>query len=414
MNHLTKLSATLLLLLICVHQAQPKEQTDLEEQIERLENNINQLKRLRISGNIQTQFEWGEKDASLGVGAPNENPEESFSRFGIRRGRVGFVFRDRGVLANFQLDMTERSVNVRNAFLQLNDPLLGVNALRAGLFTLPFGYELGYSSALRESPERSAIVQHLFPGVRDVGAAFTFRAPSNSPWHVLRLDAGFFAGNGRNIATDSRMDFTGRLSAEKNIGILRLSGGLSYYHGGVFQGTTTVYTMVGNRFERNSSTDNIGRFAKREYFGADLQLIVSNNWGRTKIMTEYIFGQQPGSEFSSQSRNAGTRPNHDTFIRPIRGGYAMLVQDLGRLPLSAVLKFDWYNPNTAVSGSDIGLNNTGTADLMRTAYGFGLLWNVMNNVRMTVYYEMVRMETNSIANHHFRGDSFTLRLQYRF
>ena len=429
MNRLSKIILTVFMLFFsCVH-IQAYEPIDLEQRIERMEREVNNLQssnyflfsernRLRIGGHIQTQFQWGEKDALLGVGAPNENLERSFNRFGIREGQISIFFQDGIVLTNFQLDMTERAIGVRNAFLQLSDPVWGTNSLRTGIFILPFGHELVYASASRQSPDRSAIVQDLFPGVRDLGAVVNLRAPWGSRWSVLQLNAGLVAGNGRNMQTSSQMDFVGRLSVGRvHFPGATFTGGFSYYRGGVFQGTENVFTMCENRFVENNSLNNRGRYAKREYFGFDLQAVFTTGIGLTQIKTEYIFGQQPGREDLSASWSANIRPAHDTFIRPMRGGYVMLVQELGvRSPFSVVLKYDWYNPNTAVSGNDIGIDGTHTyiADLTRTAFGFGLLWNATRNVRMTAYYELVRMETSTHIDRDFRGDSFTLRLQYRF
>ena len=383
--------------------------------MQQLENSNRSENRMRVTGYIQPQFSWGEKDARLRIGAPNENPEKSFNRIGIREGHISAFFQDGIVLANVQVDLTERAIGVRNLFLQLNDPVWGTNSMRTGIFILPFGHDVGCSSATRYSPERSTIIQHLFPGERDLGAMFTLQAPQNSSWSIFRLDAGVLSGNGRNAAVDSRMNFVGRLSAQGNMLNASFSGGLSYYRGGVFQGTENLYTMNGLGFERNSNFGNIGRYAKREYFGADVQVRFLTRLGTTRFRAEYIFGQQPGAENSSISPNTNHQPNYDTFIRPVSGGYLLLVQDLGRWPVSAVLKYDWYNPNTAVSGSDIGLNNTGKTDLLRTAYGFGLVWNIMpNKVRLKAYYEIVRKEVSQNINHNFKSDSFTLRLQYRF
>ena len=146
-----------------------------------------------------------------------------------------------------------------------------------------------------------------------------------------------------------------------------------------------------------------------------MQFNVATNLGLTKIISEYIFGQQPGSATSSRSPNSSQQPNYDTYIRPVNGGYVMLVQDLGKqLPLSAVFKYDWYDANTKVSSNEVGLNGTGRTDLLRTAYGFGLLWSVVQDVRMSALYELVKIETSDNINYDFKGDSFTLRLQYQF
>ena len=48
---------------------------------------IMKLQRLKVTGFIQTQYQWGEADASLTVCASNERPDDSYSRIGIRRGQ---------------------------------------------------------------------------------------------------------------------------------------------------------------------------------------------------------------------------------------------------------------------------------------------------------------------------------------
>ena len=58
------------------------------------------------------------------------------------------------------------------------------------------------------------------------------QAGKNSPWHFLKLEAGLFAGNGIKEETDSRKDFIGHLSANKDISSdLAIGAGFSYFHG---------------------------------------------------------------------------------------------------------------------------------------------------------------------------------------
>ena len=413
--------AGFLLFTVCASvQAQSDEFSDeffdIERRIEAVENNLRILNRVNVSGYIQTQFAWGEKDAHLWFGTPNENPENPYNRFGIRRGRLRFAFEEGIASAVFQIDMIERGINFRDAFIQIRDPFWGSSRIRAGLFFRPFGYDIGYSSVNRAAPERAVITTTLFPSNRDIGWAVNLQAPRTSAWHFLRFEGGWFAGNGINRQTDSRMDFICRLGANRVINSnLRLSGGISYYNGGVFQGTENVYTMNENRFELNQNPANRGKYAKREYLGFDAQAFITTALGLTKIKGEYIFGQQPGRENRNRSPNTAVLPNWDTFIRPVSGGYIALVQDLGRFPFSAVVRYDWHNPNTAVSGNDIGAfgSETGEADRLQTTYGFGILWKTAPNVRVTAFYEIVNREFSEHVNN-FEGDKFTLRLQYRF
>jgi hypothetical protein len=239
-----------------------------------------------------------------------------------------------------------------------------------------------------------------------------------SPWNFLKLEAGLFAGNGIKQETDSRKDFIGHLSMEKNIGSdMKIGGGISYYNGGVYQGNRIVFSMNGKTFIADNNPSNQGKFAIREYFGIDAQFSLLSNAGMSQFRAEYLFGKQPGGISNSKSPNASILPSSDTYIRPFQGGYVIYVQDFGTIPFSAVLKYDWYNPNTQVNKNDIGLNGTGSGDIAYKTFGWGLLWRANNQIRLQAYYEINKNETtkNIAAYHNDRQDNvFTLRLQYKF
>jgi hypothetical protein len=377
------------------------------------------VKKLKISGYIQGQYQWGQEDASLKVGGPNENPGEDFSRIGIRRGRIKFTYEEGIASGVFQLDITEKGVGFKDAYFNIKDPWLKTNALRVGIFDRPFGNEISYSSSRRESPERSTIFQTLFPDERDLGAMLTLQAGKDSPLNFLKLDAGLFAGNGIKPEIDSRKDFIGHLSATKKINDIQLGGGVSYYNGGVYQGNGIVYTMNGKTFVLSENPDNKGQYAKREYLGFDLQFGLKSALGNIQLRTEYLFGKQPGKEGSSKSPNDDKLPTTDTYNREFSGGYVILVQDLGKSPFSVVLKYDWYDPNTQVSGNHIGLEDSKTTktDLAQNTFGFGMLWRATPNVRLQAYYELNSNEKTSNLTAYSvnrKDDVFTLRLQYSF
>jgi len=388
----------------------------LEQRAQTIEESLKVLQKFKVSGYIQTQYQWGEKDASLKVGSGNSNRDESFDRFGIRRGRIKFTYESGIASGVFQLDITEKGVGFKDAYLGIKDPWGGTNILKAGVFDRPFGNEISYSSSRRESPERSTIFQTLFPEERDLGASLTLQASKTSPWNFLKLEAGLFAGNGIKQETDNRKDFIGHLSAAKNIGSEAKWGlGVSCYSGSVFQGNENVYKMNGNTFTLDNTPENKGKFAKREYFGFDGQFSVMSVLGLSQIRAEYLFGSQPGSKANSKSPNSSTLVITDTYIRDFSGGYVIFIQDLGQLPLSTVVKYDWYDPNTKVAKNDVGLNNTGMGDLMQKTLGLGMLWRVNNNVRLQAFYELNSYEkTENLAVKDIKNDVFTLRLQYKF
>ncbi len=421
MKKITILLGCLLALTTTFAQQQEPELTPfekLEQQVESQEDAVKILQKLKVSGCIQAQYQHGEKNASLKVGAPNENRENSFSRFGIRRGFLKLTYEEGIVSGVFQIDVTEKGVGVKDIYLNIKDPWIGTNAIRAGVFDRPFGYEISYSSAKQESAERSTIFQTLFPEERDLGAMFLLQASKTSPWNFLKLEAGLFAGNGIKQETDSRKDFIGHLSANKNAGSdLKFGLGVSYYNGGVYQGTENIYTMQDKGFTLDSDVTNKGEFAKREYYGFDGQCIIMSAAGMTQVRAEYLWGTQPGGKLSSKSPNTSVLLATDTYVRNFSGGYAILVQDLGKLPFSAVFKYDWYDPNTKISGDEIGLNNTDIGDIAYHTFGLGMLWRANNNIRLQAYYEMIANEksANLIGfDSDLKDNVFTLRLQYRF
>ena len=360
------------------------------------------LQKFEVSGYIQAQYQGAEKGAELRV----------------RRGRVKLLY-EYGIASGvFQPDITEKSILAKDAFLSIKDPWFGMNVFKVGIFNRPFGYEIGYSSAMRESPERSTIFRTLFPEERDVGAQLTLQPAKTSVWNFLKLEAGLFYGNGIKQETDGYKDFIGHLSVNKHAGSdIKFSFGLSYYHGGVYQGSENMYVMKDQGFCLSNNTSNKGQFAKREYVGLDGQLSMRSGLGMMHLRGEYLFGTQPGVKSNSKSPNESKLPSTDTYIRNFGGGYVIFVQDFGTSPFSALVKYDWYDPNVKISKSEIGLNRTGKADIMRSALGFGLLWRASSRVRLQTYYEVNKNETSDRLPNYvddIKDDAFTLRLQYTF
>lgn len=372
----------------------------------------------KVSGYIQTQFQIGEPAATLKVGGPNTNPNKNFNRIGIRRGRIKMQFEKGNVLGVFQLDATEKGVGVRDAYLKVNVPRFGTSSFQAGVFNRPFGYEVAFSSSRRETPERAMINTTLFPDERDLGLMATFQTKKSSPWYLLKLDVGLFAGNSVHLETDNRKDLMARLSFNKLFeSDVKLSGGISYYYGGVYQGTENVYTVSDKVFILNSKTSNLGEFAKREYVGIDVQLGFTTIIGKTKLYGEYIQGTQPGIQFNTKSPNSSAVPTSDTYIRSMRGGYLTFVQSIGKLPVSLVTKLDWYDPNTQISRNEIGLGGSDKGDLMHQTLGLGLLWEINENLKMQAYYDFVQNEKTEnlvLYKQDLNDNVLTFRIQYKF
>jgi len=407
-----------------------------EQRISLLEDAATQAKKLKFSGYIQAEWQSSQLDSALNksndmkVGTGISGPEKvagtkNYNRYGVRRGRLKTTYEDFGCQAVIEFDISESGLKTKDVYLNVLDPWVNTFAVKGGVFDNPFGYEIGYSSSKLESPERSRLIQTLFPDEKTLGSMLTIQAPKTSPWNVLKLEAGLVAGNAINKDYKSKKDFVAHLTYNKAFEQMKFGLGVSMYSGTILQTTKKVYTMNNGAFSVDSTAANLNSFADRSYFGVDGQFSIASDLGLTQIRAEYITGKQPGAAGSSASPN-GYDPTSaaafDTYVRPFSGGYVNFVQDIADTKHSIVVKYDWYDPNTSVAGNQIlTAAKTGKADVAYSTLGLGYMYRMNTNVRLMVYYDMVTNEkvakyspslkgfTNDLAD-----NVVTVRFQYKF
>lgn len=417
--------------------AQLAENTDslylVDQRVSILEDAVASSKKLKISGYIQAQWQSAQLDSlnalpmDMKSGAGLNDIEKrdkatDINRMGVRRGRVKFAYDDSGFQGVLQLDITEKGVGIKDAYLNVIDPWVGYFAVKGGVFDRPFGYEISYSSSRRESPERSRVFQTLFPDERDLGAMLAIQAPKGSPWAVLRFEAGLFAGNGIGLDNDSRKDFIGHLTYSTSRANLKYGVGASYYNGSVAQLNKNIYSLDADKFTTKAG-DSTG-FSKREYFGFEGQVSYSSVIGLSSLRGEYLFGTQPGSSTSSGSPKGtstfvgASSSITDTYIRKFQGGYIQFVQDIADTKHSITVKYDWYDPNAKIKGDKVGVagSKTGKVDMAYTTLGLGYMYRMNNNVRLMAYYDMVKNESTKVKGYFsdVKDNLVTVRVQYKF
>ena len=158
--------------------------------------------------------------------------------------------------------------------------------------------------------------------------------------------------------------------------------------------------------------------------------------GGAQVRGEYISGDQPGTAGSSSFYNPGTKQEIKTlgdvktvdnvqpvYNRKFAGMYVTYIQNVG-LKNQALVKYDVYDPNTDVKGSDIGVGSkTGVADIKFNTLGLGWIYHWDENVKFTASYEMVKNENvNSSVTakdlvrlkKDVKDNVFTFRVQYKF
>jgi len=404
--------------------------------LESVQSDVTVLKKLKITGYIQAQFQKADT-----IGTQGKFTGDDFkgydNRFQVRRGRIKFAYDNDFSQYVLQFDVTEKGVGIKDAYAAFTDRWTRALTLTMGAFNRPFGYEIEYSSSSRETPERARVYQTLFNQERDLGAKLTIQGPKGSSWNWLKLDVGVFNGNALNAETDKYKDIIGRLSVNKTFmdESLKIMAGVSYYDGGYAMPTKFQYTMgsdgTNKVFLVDSTSQKAGDRTKRQYMGVDLMATYAWVAGVTSLRAEYITGTQPGGSGAYTSTVLSTAPlAGDTYSRKFAGMFVYFVQNIGNTPLQFVYKYDFYDPNTDISGNNIGLaatgknKATGIADIKYTTNGVGLTYKFTANCKLTAYYDMVANETSSGLKatgngttdytKQLKNNVWTLRLQYKF
>lgn len=392
--------------------------------VAKLTKSVQVLEKIKISGYIQAQYQVTDT-----LGAKSFNGGDfavaSAQRFMVRRGYLKVAYT--GNLSSYvlQVNANEKGFAIRDAYFKVKEPWMKAFSLTGGIFYRPFGYELSYSASARESPELGRVTQILFPGERDLGASITFQMPEKSVFHPVSVEAGLFTGNGPTAETDDKLDFIGRIGIENSVKKSDITYGLgvSYYNGSIYQSKKEVYEMAdfdGIQAFRQRAADTIpGNYFKRRYVGIDGQFSFKTILGKTTLRGDFMSGDQPGSEKTSLS--VSTAVDYSLYLRKFTGGVFYLVQSVGKKNC-IVLKYDFYDPNTKLSGDEIGKKATSTkttngTDIAYTTWGFGWNTDFNQNLRLVLYYDLVKNETsNSLSGYSQdqKDNVFTIRVQYKF
>lgn len=406
-------------------KAQENDSLSLEQRIQNLENKhtglegvIDAMKKLKISGYIQSQFQVAQS-ANISSFAGGNFPANIDKRFQIRRGRIKFTYDGDLTRYVMQFEATEGGVTVKEAYVKVTEPWSQWVSLQSGIQTRPFGYEVGFSSSLMESPERARLSQMFFNAEEDLGAQIIINAPKTSRFNFLTLQGGFFSAvNPKSIDFDKFKDLIVRLSfikANKNQTV-NYSGGISYYKGGYRAATNNLFEITGNNTFTKTDSTLLSSKAKREYYGTDAQISFENPVGLTTFRGEYIAGKQTAS--SSSTASPLVAPSGDSYLRNFNAAYFYFVQAFAKTKFSIVVKYDWYNPDKDVEQSIIGKagSNATAADIQYSTLGLGLINRWSENVKFTAYYDIVKNKSTSLAGYtnDIKDNVFTLRVQFKF
>jgi hypothetical protein len=388
---------------------------------------------LKISAYIQPQFQVAGSKGIRSFEGGDFSTKVS-NRFMLRRSRMRIDYahfsegKKPSVQIVFQFDANERSFTVRDVWGRVFENNLKLFSFTTGMFARPFGFETNLSSSDRESPERGRMNQILMKSERDLGAMITLDSRrKDKTLKYLKADIGVFNGQGINAAGDfdNSKDIIGNLALKpyhlsKQITV---GAGVSVLYGSLLQNTKYVYstnTVAGvKKITVDSATGNIDQTSPRHYYGANAQFKFKTNKGlTTELRGEFITGKQTGTAASSETPTALVTGTDGFHIRNFNGAYFYLLQHIFNTKHQLLIKYDWYDPNTRVSGNEIGVagSNFSAANIKYHTIGFGYVNYLTENVKIVLYYAKVTNEKTQLPGFtsDIKDDVFTCRLQFRF
>jgi hypothetical protein len=378
----------------------------IDERLMTSESDLSKLTKIKLSGYIQSQFDYFENKAVQ----PN-------NYFSLRRVRLKATYEAAdGVKFVLQPDFAPGSLSLKDAYVVLNDHWITNTMLKksislwAGKFNRP-NYEVEYSSSQRELPERSLVIRTLYPGERAIGFKLEVR-PQDIP---LKLQIALFNGNdgGFNQFSDTTAKFAANTIENKDYDnfkdlMVRATyslkfgdfGGLDFgahaYFGALKSSTNATlhsdYTTI--------DSSKVGDALTRNWFGGEFQFF-ADILGGLSVKGEYIKGKNAtlgGSKFA----NGNLLPN---FQNNFAGGYIYLIKNIGKKNQIA-FRYDYYDPNTDIKGTDvkvvgyagsngrkIGKMVSSKADLAYSTITLAWHFYFDENIRITLAYAFVRNET---------------------
>jgi hypothetical protein len=378
---------------------------------------------IAITGYLQTQYQKAQS-AGINSWSGGDFSKNSDERFMIRRGRLKIDRADKFSSIVFQIDATQNGLTLMDAFIQFHQPNSKDLRFTAGLFNRPFGYSIVYSSGYRDFPERARVFQTLMPRERDIGAMISYHP---SKLKFISGDLAVVNGSGHTARDyDSKKDFIGNLGfkfdslANKK---LHIGFGGSGYAGSVRNDTESYFSYLNGGYVKNTSAENVNWYAKRTYYGLNLQLQYDNTFGATSFKAEYVAGKQPGVASSSTitgfaaSTSFGAQPTTDLYLRDFSGCYFWFTQKIAKTNLTAIMAYDIYDPNRKISEAEIGPNNnTSAGDIKFSTLGYGITYLLNPRLKLTIYNEHVVNDNTLLPQYtaDLKDDVFTTRLQYRW
>jgi hypothetical protein len=368
----------------------------LDERVLVNEGDLGKLNKIKVSGYIQSQWEWYDKDLEKTNGYNNT--------FYIRRARVKFTYEALdGVKFVLQPDFSTGALALKDAYAVLNIPKIKNWTLWAGQMNRT-NYEVEYSSSQREVLERSRVVRAIYPGEREIGVKLEYigvKIPLK--FQIMAMNGNFTGAQAKDV--DSQKDIMTRLVYSIKIPSagIGIDLGPNVYYGGNLS--------KNNKYFKNSdgtldSLNSVWKYLKKNWVGGEVQ-IFADVLGGMAIKGEYMSGinSVPSSVASNATR--AQMVASPSLYNNFSGYYVYFIKNIG--PKNQfVAKYDYYDPNTKLSG-----DAAGNSINYKT---WTIAWQYYLNdfIRISLNYEMPKNEINASNPTDKKDNTLGVRLQAKF
>lgn len=381
-----------------------------------LENDVDALKKLKVTGYVQAEWQHYDQKTNVGGAALYSNSVKNL--FLIRRGRIKFKYSSGMMDVVVQPDFTERGFEIKDAYLELRLLENDLLTMNMGIFNRP-DYEVEYSSSSREATERSQVVLAFYPKERDLGVMFTLKKELFDGF-TPKLNIALFNGEGvTNAEKDPYKDLMTRLTFGLPLGSespVQIDLGAGLYYGGIPQLKDTIYTATttGKSDSASRATDakfikvdpiagsNMKGMGNRMNIGIEAQIYLDIlPFGGTIIKGELLSGKRPELDALS-----------NLIVRQQSGWYGYFVQNFGT-EFQIAARLDNFDRNTTLAGTDV----KNVKDANSTVLGLGGSY-FNDKLKVTLWYEMPAFATNENLQTDRTADvkdnKTTVRFQYKF
>ena len=368
----------------------------LDERVLINEADLGKLNKIKLSGYIQSQWESYGADLEKSLGYNNT--------FYLRRVRVKFTYEALdGVKFVLQPDFSTGNLSLKDAYAVVNIPKLKNWTLWAGQMNRT-NYEVEYSSSQREVLERSRVIRAIYPGEREIGVKLEYigtKIPLK--FQLMAMNGNFTGTQAKDV--DSQKDIMARLVYSLKIPSagIGIDFGPNVYYGGNLS--------KNNKYFKNSdgtldSLNSVWKYLKKNWVGGEVQ-IFADVLGGLAIKGEYMSGVNSVPSAVAVNSTRAQMLASPSLYNNFSGYYVYFIKNIG--PKNQfVAKYDYYDPNTKLSG-----DAAGNSIYYKT---WTIAWQYYLNdfIRISLNYEMPKNEINATNPTDKKDNTLGVRIQAKF